>query len=449
MSHTTLKSGYAELVDRLNRFPQGAPSSDTLYQILALLFTEREAQLVAQLPIKPFTAAEAARLLKLSEAEARAVLDELASRAILVDFEADGRPTTYVLPPPMAGFFEFSMMRLRGDVDQHVLGELFYQYLNVEEEFIKDLFLRGETQAGRVFVHEPALSADNALHVLDYERASEVVATATHRGIGMCYCRHKMQHVGRACDAPMNICMTFNGAAQSLTRHGYARSVSVAEGLELLQQAHEGDLVQFGENARTGVSFICNCCGCCCEAMIAARKFGLLNPVHTTNFMPKVAADSCNGCGRCVMACPVEAMSLVSANDPHDPKRTAARVDAETCLGCGVCVRACSRSGLVLESRPQRVITPLNSTHRTIVMAIERGQLQNLVFDKRVLWNHRALAAVLGVVLRLPPVHRAMASEQFKSRYLEQLIERFSPVVEARFARAGNAKAGTEVPAVR
>ena len=30
MSHTTLKSGYTELVDRLNRFPQGAPPTDLL-----------------------------------------------------------------------------------------------------------------------------------------------------------------------------------------------------------------------------------------------------------------------------------------------------------------------------------------------------------------------------------------------------------------------------------
>ena len=58
------------------------------------------------------------------------------------------------------------MMRLRGDIDQKVLGELFYQYLNVEEEFIRDLFVRGETQLGRVFVHEPVLSPENALHVL-------------------------------------------------------------------------------------------------------------------------------------------------------------------------------------------------------------------------------------------------------------------------------------------
>ena len=62
MSHLTLKSGYTELVDRLNRFPQGAPPSDTLYKILNILFSEREAQLVALLPIKPFTVQKASRI---------------------------------------------------------------------------------------------------------------------------------------------------------------------------------------------------------------------------------------------------------------------------------------------------------------------------------------------------------------------------------------------------
>ena len=422
MAHTTLRSGYTDLVDRLNRFPQGAPPSETLYKILGLLFSEREAQLVAQLPIKPFTAEKASRILKMDVAETRRILDELAGRAILVDTEYDD-VTTYVLPPPMAGFFEFSMMRMRGDVDQKLLGELFYQYLNVEEEFIRALFTVGETQLGRVFVHEPVLTSDNALHVLDYERASEVIRTATHRGIGVCYCRHKMLHMDRACEAPLEICMTFNGTAASLSRHGYAREVDVSEGLDLLQQAYDKNLVQFGENVRERVNFICNCCGCCCEAMIAARKFGMLNPVHTSNFLPVVDDAACTGCGKCVAACPVEAMALVSANDARDHKEKKAKVDEDICLGCGVCVRSCSHGGLSLRSRPQRIITPLDSLHRTIVMAIERGGLQDLIFDNRVLWNHRALAAVLGVVLRLPPLSQALASRQMKSRYLEYLIE--------------------------
>ena len=174
-----------------------------------------------------------------------------------------------------------------------------------------------------------------------------------------------------------------------------------------------------------GVNFICNCCGCCCEAMIAARKFGMLNPVHTSNFLPSVDETTCNGCGKCVNACPVEAMTLVSTNDPHHPKMKKAKVDEEVCLGCGVCVRTCGHASLSLSLPPaRRVITPLNSVHRTVMMAIERGDLQNLIFDNRVLWNHRALAAVLGVILRLPPIKQAMASQQVKSRYLEYLLTR-------------------------
>jgi ferredoxin len=380
---------------------------------------------VALLPIKPFTAEQASRAWKMNLTETRKLLDDLSSRAILLDMEQHGQ-TTYVPPPPMAGFFEFSMMRLRDDVDQQVLGELFYQYLNVEEEFIRALFVNGETQLGRTFVQEPMLSEDNALHVLDYERASEVIQTASHRGVGMCYCRHKMSHLDRACLAPMDICMTFGGTAQSLTHHGYAREIDAKEGMDLLQEAYENGLVQFGENVRQGVSFICNCCGCCCEAMIAARKFGVLNPIHTTNFLPAIDETYCNGCGKCVTACPIEAMSLVSTNDPHHPKMKKAKVGENVCLGCGVCVRQCDKGSLSLRERAQRVITPVNSVHRVVMMAVERGGLEDLIFDNRAMWNHRAMAAVLGAVLRLPPIQRTLASQQVKSRYLEYLITRFA-----------------------
>ncbi|HEY6625547.1 MAG TPA: hypothetical protein VIZ21_01185, partial [Ignavibacteriaceae bacterium] len=169
MAHLTTRSAYKNLVDRINQLPQGAPPSELLYKILEMLFTEKEAGFVASLPIKPFTAEEAAYLTKKSISETRKILDELSSKGILLDVEQNGQ-SIYSLPPPMAGFFEFSMMRIRTDIDQKVLAELFYQYLNVEEDFIKQLFTGGITQPGRTFVNEMALSEAHKLEVLDYEK---------------------------------------------------------------------------------------------------------------------------------------------------------------------------------------------------------------------------------------------------------------------------------------
>jgi ferredoxin len=192
--------------------------------------------------------------------------------------------------------------------------------------------------------------------------------------------------------------------------------------MNLLQQSVDRNLVQFGENVREQVAFICNCCGCCCEALLAAKRFAVLSPIATTNFLPEVDAGNCNGCGKCVESCPVEAMGLVSAGDPRQPKRKKAKLHQDLCLGCGVCVRTCTRNGLSLRSRPKRVITPVTTAHRTVLMAIERGKLQNLIFDNQAHWNHRAMAAILGTILKLPPVKQIMASRQMKSIYLERLL---------------------------
>lgn len=422
MSHLAAKSAYRSLEERINRLPQGAPPSKTLYKILSLLFTEQEAALVAQLPIRPFTAKTASKLWGLPLAQTEAILQRLAKRAILLDVEQKG-VQTYTLPPPMAGFFEFSLMRTRHDIEQNLLAELYYQYLNVEEDFIKELFLGSETRLGRVFVQEPVLSNEQAIHVLDYERASHFIQTTPQLAVSMCYCRHKMEHLGRACDAPQDICLTFGNTALSLAKHGYARLIDAQEGMELLHRAYERDLVQCGENVRKNVSFICNCCSCCCEGLTAVRKFGALQPIHTTNYLASVT-DGCAGCGRCADKCPALAIEL----SPVVPGeyRQRAEVKTDICLGCGICVRHCPHNSIVLERREQRVITPANSVHRLVLMAIEKGKLQDLLVNNQALASHRAMAAVLSAILKLPPIKRAMASKQLRSVYLDRLLERLS-----------------------
>ena len=94
MAHAGHHRAYRSLVDRLNRFPQGAPPSPLLFEILKMLFSEKEAGLVALLPIRPFTAETAARAWKLDAGSARKTLDELAARAVLIDMPQGTRCIT-------------------------------------------------------------------------------------------------------------------------------------------------------------------------------------------------------------------------------------------------------------------------------------------------------------------------------------------------------------------
>ncbi|MDF2612731.1 MAG: 4Fe-4S dicluster protein [Clostridia bacterium] len=417
MSHIVGKEAYKSLEERLNKFPQGAPPSETLYQILSLLFTEQEAKMAAKLPVRPFTLRKAAKTWNMSEYNTLKLLESLCSKGVLLDMETQGK-TTYFLPPPMVGFFEFSLMRTRADIDQKLLSELYHQYLSVEEDFIKDLFFSTETKFGRTFVQEGVLTSENQIHVLDFERASHIIQTSESIGISTCYCRHKMHHLGKDCKAPLDICMTFGATASSLAKYGYARKVEASECLELLHAAYEHNLVQCGENVREGVSFLCNCCGCCCEAMTTAKRFGVLNPIETTAFMPSINPHTCIGCGKCQRVCPVDCIEK-EVDEFHAAKLVP---NSNICLGCGVCARNCPNGSIALLRRDKKILTPVNTTHRTILMAIEKGRLVDLICDNKAFMSHRAMAAVLSCILSLPPVKQVLASKQMKSIYLDRLL---------------------------
>ena len=82
----------------------------------------------------------------------------------------------------------------------------------------------------------------------------------------------------------------------------------------------------------------------------------------------------------------------------------------------------CPAGALTLRANPKRLLTPLNTAHRVVLMAIERNCLQHIVFDNQVLFSQRALAAFLGVLFKLPPAKQILASRQLQSRYLETII---------------------------
>lgn len=417
MSHIVGKDAYKNLEERLNRFPQGAPPSETLYKILSIMFTKEEAALVAKLPIKSFNVKTASKIWGVNEVTATNTLQTLAAKALILDLECekDGEQK-YMMAPPMAGFFEFALMRVGTNLDQKVLSELLHQYLNVEDDFSKELFWGTETKLGRAFVQERVLTNENSIDILDYEKASYIIKNAKHIGVSACYCRHKAHHLGDDCYAPMETCLSFSTTAYTLTKHNYARKIDASEALDILNMCYDYNLVQCGENVQKQPNFICNCCKCHCEAFVSAKKFGFLVPVNTTNYLPNINNDKCIGCGKCTKVCPMEAIKV-------NGQTKTAELSEDLCLGCGVCVKNCPTNSIMLVRRKETVITPVTTVHRAVLSAIEKGQLQNLIFDNRAHLSHRAMAAILASILKLPPVKRAMASKQMKSVYLAKLLE--------------------------
>lgn len=427
MAHKTARSGYKKLTERLDRFPHGIVESETLYKILSVLFTDEEARLLSQLPIGSFGIPLAMKRWKKSEDETTAILDDMASRAVLLDI-CKNNETRYLLPPPMIGFFEFSMMRIGTHLDQKVLSELFYEYVCVEDEFVTSL-MSLDTPLGRALVQEEAIE-DNSLYVMDYEKASEIIMNAKTIGVSTCYCRHVKEHLGEDCDAPKEVCLTIsNSGDSSLVRHGYAREISKDEAMDVIKLAKKHNLVQFAENVQSNVSFICNCCSCCCEVLSNAKKHGYTNAINTSNYICEITAEDCIGCNKCVKVCPMDAISLVDSN--VDGKKKIAVVNNDICIGCAVCDSSCNFDALEMIHRESRVFTPVNLNQKLILQAIETNKLQHLIFRDNEKISHRLLASVLGVILRLPPAKQLLASKQLKSKYLKRQIIEYNKKIEA------------------
>ncbi len=414
MAHLTGRTGYKNLIDRYNRFPHGAPESETLFKILEVLFTHEEASLVSRLPIKPFSVKDAAKIWKKSEAEASEILNALAEKALLLDMN-DQKEQKYVVPPPMIGFFEFTLMRTGGHFDQKLLSELFHEYLETEEDFMRQL-LSLKTPIGRILVNEETIQKQDAPYVLAYEKATEIIANAESIGVSRCYCRHKAEHLGENCDAPQEVCLSINNLSQSLSKHGYARIITKEEALEVLSTAYDHNLIQFAENVKDDVGFICNCCACCCMALKGARKMGVPQTISSSNFIAEMN-NNCVSCKKCIDVCPMGCFEVKNSNN-----QAKVILDTNLCIGCGVCERVCRVEALTMNRREKRIFTPVNTVHKLILEAIETDTLHHLVFDNQGLYSHRFMSAFLGAFIKLPPVKQILVSETFQSKYLLKII---------------------------
>jgi ferredoxin len=373
--HLGSKSSIVPLIDRLNKYPIGLVDCDKLREILALLFDEREAFVASCFPLEEVTLAELVRLTKMPVGELLPLLEKMADKGLVMDMPYGGE-VYYLLLPGLIGFFEFTFMKNRTDLPLERLALLMREYL---EESQAGEFFGSKTPLTRSLLYEEHIPVTS--EVTTYDKARDIIREAGFGAVGMCYCRHKKEHLGESCakGAPTDgICISLGSAARFMARRGFAVEKSVDDLLAVLDGARALNLTHITDNIRHKPSFICNCCSCCCE-LLAGVQMGYHNGIAKTGFRAVIDLERCNGCGACARACNVKAIALphVAPSAPK-PGRYAV-VGDDICLGCGACISACKQGALAMLPAANRQSTPFKRKDLYVRILREKKRLTPFV----------------------------------------------------------------------
>ncbi|MDR7867467.1 MAG: 4Fe-4S binding protein [Sporomusaceae bacterium] len=354
---------FGALAARLDKNPVGAPHNETLMRILHIMYTEKEATVGSRFPQGFTTIDKLAALTGLPETELAPLLENMASKGLVVDIPRRDK-VLYSLSPLVVGFFEYTFMRTGGPLPLSELAGLFERYHH--ERGVAEEFFGADTKVFQTWAYESAIPADITTEVLDYEKASAMIRAAGSGALSMCYCRHQAHHRGVACSAPVDdVCTSLGPAAEWLVRRGFARPAGVDELLRVLDRTEALGLVHLADNVANRPAFVCHCCGCCCGVLRTVNEQGILS-VHPSNFVAVIDTAKCTACGLCARRCHVKAAT---------PAEPSAAIDPGRCLGCGVCVKSCPQGAITLVRRDLIRIPPRDKLEQLKRIAEQRGKL--------------------------------------------------------------------------
>ncbi|MEN6460524.1 MAG: 4Fe-4S binding protein [Syntrophomonas sp.] len=357
---------YRVLAERLNKEPVGAPVNDTLMLILQRLYSQSEALVGSKFPLVPMKIEQIADIVGISSQQLRPLLDNMADKGLVMDFPR--RETSYYMLAPMViGFFEYTFMRARDEVNMRDLAELFQSYFQNNEA--RKEFSGISTRMMRTLVYEKLIPIAVETEVLPYEKASEIIRQSGGGALSMCACRHKASHLGKACEAPLEVCTSLGSAAEWVIRRGMGKPATVDELLRVLDETEQLGLVHNCDNILNKPTYICHCCKCCCVVMTTINEYGLPS-THPSNFIPILEPEMCLGCGICAERCLIGAIAIhEKGNETEVPI-----INNEICIGCGVCVSSCPNGSLSMSRRAVLHIPPKNSKDKFSRIAREKGK---------------------------------------------------------------------------
>jgi len=424
VGHLVTKDIYERLGKKIDNQHVRAPMNDAFYKILKELYSVEEADVVVKMPYVSSSLDRISKITKIDKLKLQHILDGLCSKGLVMDMWLRGE-YKYMLSPLFVGVFEFTMMRTGDGLDMKKWGKLFHEYMHDGAPFRANFKGLKQTSIARALPHEEAVG--DHVEILDYERATSIIEEAEKFSVGNCSCRHKKFHAeGKKCFVPLSTCTSFGTGADYLIRHKMAKEVSKSEMLEVFARSKELGLVFSADNVQKRLMFICHCCGCCCQILNGITTHGLPAVLVTSSMIPSIDEEKCIGCKKCSKACHINAIEMIPIKNPSvDPnkkkKKFKPEIDHSICVGCGVCGLDCKTGALKLVKRKKNVIHPETTFHRVLLLSLDRGTLQNQIFDNPGSMTQMAMRGLIGGFLKLSPVKKALMSDVLRSRFLSSL----------------------------
>ena len=339
------KEIYRDLQQHLDNMPIGFPATESGIELKVLkhLFNHEQAKIATKLnympePLKTIYRRVDRESITIEDLEQK--LDKMYQDG-LINFGQQGDTKYYMNAPLAIGMFEYQL----GKLTEEFLKD-FRQYM--EEGFQEEINSTRVPQLRTIPIGE-SLTPEHS--VARYEDIRKIIEESGGPiSVAECICKQGNDLLENPCKQTemREVCFQFRTASKLYLDKGLAREISKAEAFDIISAAEKDGLVIQPGNAQRP-SYICLCCGCCCEILVNQKKLAKPVEFFSSNYRIKVDDELCIGCGVCLDRCQMDALTL--ENEKSTP-------NYDRCIGCGVCVPTCPEEALSMEKKKEHIIPP-------------------------------------------------------------------------------------------